>query len=742
MSRIRLDRLGWSARLNPLALILVILSPAWGVNSRPHQEGQSSQSPPPPQQSTTQSQDKTNPRRPASDQTINLKTDLVQLRAVVTDKKGNLISDLKKDDFEVREDKAPQEISFFSVESVTAKSPPSAPRSKKGASPVPSLPARTIVLFVDTLHMSLASLVYAKQQLKQFVDGQLTDQDLVAVVATSGNLGVLQQFMKDRRMLKLAIDRTIAYKPIPSLFSPYIAAQALGGDPDAVSVAIQILAMEEGYVPLRTKGQTDDSYMTARANEVLENARNLRRATFQTLKAVADRLADMPGQRIIAFVSDGLSLRDSGTGADTSDMEAAIGRASRSGVLIYSFNTAGLEAPGGATITIGGSGADLETYVNDSRMDEKATLRTLAAETGGESYMNHNFIGGPLRTMLENNSIYYAIAYYPSTDKPLGKPRKIAVHVKDHPEYVVRTQKSYLPEEAKKTEDAVSPEQQLFNAMVSPLPAAGIAVDSSAEFLVNEADDNQVTVQVHIDGKSLNYPLQLEHYQFQCQVAMLVLDGAGKVAASKAQSIESVLTPAQVRIAKANGFRCAERFSLRPGLYQVRVGVSQNGRSEMGTTNSWVEVPDLGKGMLSISSIFLANGGPVARGVAMSTISNASNVSPVGAAKPAPVEKFAVGIPSFSKGEVAHYRFVVYNVPDSQPGEPELKVEVLNGDKPVYSGAEPLSSRIIRKDSKGIEVGGDLRLAMEPGIYTLQIGVKGPKAKKPVYQTTDFEIKP
>jgi VWFA-related protein len=49
------------------------------------------------------------------DQQIRLKTELVQVRAVVTDKKGQPIGNLTKDDFEILEDNRPQQISFFSV---------------------------------------------------------------------------------------------------------------------------------------------------------------------------------------------------------------------------------------------------------------------------------------------------------------------------------------------------------------------------------------------------------------------------------------------------------------------------------------------------------------------------------------------------------------------------------------------------------------------------------------------------
>ena len=140
------------------------------------------------------------------DQAVRLKTELVELRAVVTDKKGNPISDLKKEDFEVLEDGVRQEISFFSLEKIQSRPevarakdatlPPAAPPTSANAA---ESPARTVVLFVDTLHLSTSSFIRAKQQLKQFIDEQLTDQDLVAVVTTSSSLGVLMK--KERSLL-------------------------------------------------------------------------------------------------------------------------------------------------------------------------------------------------------------------------------------------------------------------------------------------------------------------------------------------------------------------------------------------------------------------------------------------------------------------------------------------------------------------------------------------------------------
>src|SRR6266550_167704 len=54
------------------------------------------------------------------DKQLRLKAELVEVRAVVTDKRGQPVGNLTKDDFEVLEDNRPQVLSFFSVENIGA----------------------------------------------------------------------------------------------------------------------------------------------------------------------------------------------------------------------------------------------------------------------------------------------------------------------------------------------------------------------------------------------------------------------------------------------------------------------------------------------------------------------------------------------------------------------------------------------------------------------------------------------
>ncbi|HEU4388469.1 MAG TPA: VWA domain-containing protein, partial [Blastocatellia bacterium] len=154
------------------------------------------------------------PAEPAKqDQAIKLKTELVELRAVVTGRKGELILDLKQSDFELRDNGKPREISFFSVETSGGGTKPGAtgtadrPASERSGPRPIDQSLRSVVLFVDTLHLASDSLLRTKQELKKFVREQLSPDDVVAVVATGGGGGLAGQFTRDRQAIGYAIDR-------------------------------------------------------------------------------------------------------------------------------------------------------------------------------------------------------------------------------------------------------------------------------------------------------------------------------------------------------------------------------------------------------------------------------------------------------------------------------------------------------------------------------------------------------
>src|SRR6185503_1110589 len=155
--------------------------------------------------------DSSQSQKPSDGEVVRITTNLVQVDAVITDKNGKPITDLKPDELQLSEDNRTQKITHFSY--VAADKSPSATtdgRDNRMPGPPSQLRPedvrRTIALVVDDLGLSFQSTHYVRRALKQFVDQQMQAGDLVAIIRTSGGMGALQQFTADKRQLYAAID--------------------------------------------------------------------------------------------------------------------------------------------------------------------------------------------------------------------------------------------------------------------------------------------------------------------------------------------------------------------------------------------------------------------------------------------------------------------------------------------------------------------------------------------------------
>ena len=688
--------------------------------------------------------------RPArQDPGIRLKTDLIEVRAVVTDRKGRLIDNLKKEDFELLENGRAQDIGFFSMERIdaganntlAAPSPVTGARSSQKA-------ARSILIFVDNLHISPSNLPTVKHALKDFVDKRAGNQDLISFVMSTGSLGLLGQFTKERQLLRYAIERISAAPRPESLITPYLAALVDRGDREAMAVAQDIIRAEEGFTVMGDGSggasglsrQALENYALARAREVLSSEAYRRKVMLLVLKAATARLAQMPGQRILVFLTDGFTMLNSSGSVDTGELQSATSSAVRSGIIIYSVDTRGLEVsplfdasmPSLTVSGLSGSLAQADRYISASEKELQDGMNALARDTGGKPFFNTNDFTGALKEAIAENNVYYTLAYYPTEQKE-GKFNKIAVRVKNHPDYEVRAQKGYYAPklEEKKSEVAAGPRDKLFQSMAEPLPVTNIEVAATAEYLESEADDAQVTLQVHIDGDTLQYQAQQTSHLLDVEVASVVFDTKGKPVKNSINSVRWNLPAEELEKAKQYGYRYTERIALKPGFYEFRIGVREPSSDMVGTAITWVEVPKLDKGKLTLSSIVLSR-----RETAISQASAARAGRFVGA-------KSALGVKFYRSGESLVYQLMVYNS-KNRGDDLLIRPEIFQGEEAIYQGEfQPLTSRVIRSDKKGIEAGGQIELGkLQPGIYELRIAIKESKSKKTNRQTVIFGIEP
>ncbi len=136
---------------------------------------------------------------------------LVMLDALVTDKRGNQILGLDKDDFVVTEEGNTQAID--SVEYFTNRQLLTSPE-KRAEFKVERIRAdRYYIFFFDKPPESqlFDRLVMARRAVQDFVDKRMQPGDLVAIVAHDVRLKVFSDFTSDKKQLKRAIEESATF---------------------------------------------------------------------------------------------------------------------------------------------------------------------------------------------------------------------------------------------------------------------------------------------------------------------------------------------------------------------------------------------------------------------------------------------------------------------------------------------------------------------------------------------------
>jgi hypothetical protein len=311
------------------------------------------------------------------------------------------------------------------------------------------------------------------------------------------------------------------------------------------------------------------------------------------------------------------------------------------------------------------------------------------------------------------------------------------VHVRNHPEYTVRTVRGFLPADfiLKKEEDAgKTPQQRLLQAMKSPLAVTDLGVSAQADYMETETDDKQVSLTVNFPGDRFQYREQNQRHVVGLEILYAVYDSSGKQVDAISTRVEGSLTAERMEQARTAGYRFSRRLTLKPGVYQARIGVREEGTDRMGTASAWVEVPDLIHEKVEISSLMFRN--PLEIDRATKEGINVSELEQV---------RMVQGIPLYGRGDVCDYFFRV-NGGTKTSAESDLvwMKELFQDGKPVKQ--EPWQPITVEEknstDKKGwFDVEGEMDFSgFDPGIYELRVSVKDTRSSKTLQRTAVFGV--
>jgi VWFA-related protein len=647
--------------------------------------------------------------------TFKATVEYVEVDAIVSDRQGNFVRDLKKEDFQVLEDGKPQSIATFSVVDIPVErydrplfaANPIEPDVRTNERP---FDGRVYVMVIDDLHTLFGRGARVKVAAKEFIQKHLGANDLMAVVHTAGPTDANQEFTNNKRLLQQAVDRVSGQK-----------------------VQSATINKTQEYYNTRDMRQAGDALNDPDDAERAFKARS----TLATLKNVSDWFANVRGRRkAILFVSEGIDydvndIFGSGTGSnhnsattildDTRDLIAA---ATRANVAIYGIDPRGLtdlsdesitltNFPDDATLGVGSG-----SLMNEVRLSQDS-LRTISDETGGFAVVNHNQFADAYDRIVGDNSSYYVLAYYPPTDKP-GKFHKIDVRV-TRPGLTVRARRGYALPKVKavstKPPAPNAPSAEVREAIDSPIPVSGLTMHVFAAPFKGTAPNASVLFGVEMRGRDLR-PAPND----MLELTYMAIDANGKVKGGNTDKVTLNLKPETKARVEQTGLRLLNRLDLPPGRYQLRLAAHDSVGGTVGSVLYDLEVPDFAKGPMSMSGIVLSS----ATGAAQPTARPDEQLKQVLPAPPVALRAFP------QNDELMLFAEIYDNVPNpthnvditttvtTDTGEVKFKTdeERSSGDLGGKPGGYGYSARIPLKD-------------LAPGAYVLKVEGKSRMGASP-----------
>jgi VWFA-related protein len=709
-------------------------------------------------------QQQTQPAPPHDDEdVVRISTQLVQTDVMVFDKSGKFVDGLKPEQFELKVDGRERPISFFDrvqAGTVNEDAQLAAARGLKSESSggsgavLPLDRGRTVVFFVDDLHLSPGSSSRMRKTLLRFIDEEIGQNDLAAVISASGQVGFLQQFTEEKFVLRAAATRINPrpYSVRDGQNPPMTEAHSIAierGDPSVVSYFVDALIKENPYMTR----EMALSLVNSRANTILVQSRSITVNTLASLLSTVRGAAPLPGRKLLFFISDGFIIED--RGAELRDwMRRVTDAAARSGVVIYSLDAEGLrtsmpdasdsngfDPSGRLSMTDFGAGSQLQ-----------APLYTLAGDTGGRALVNTNALGNAVARALKETSLYYLLAWKPEVTAEGGEPkyRRVEVAVRGRPELRVLVRRGFfdrspaeedLKDKKKKSEKA-KPEvtdvsaqkppadRDLQAALRAAMPRAGLPTSLALGYVNAQNGLGLLTASIEVENSALTYQSgeQGDQPRASFDAAGLVLDDRGKPVNGFRQTLD--VRPGQGDSLSGQHVVFSSQMKVAPGLYQVRVATRDTHSGRVGSAMQWVEVPEFKQGALSMSSIFLGERQSSARPEEMKPEELARGVV------------LSVGR-RFARTSWARLTTFVYNATPAADSKPDvaLQIQVFRDDQPVFTAPLIKLSTEGVGDMTRIPYAAELALASFPaGRYVLQVTAIDRSAKTTATQRTSFVV--
>lgn len=525
---------------------------------------------------------------------------IVYVDVVVRDSAGRIVRGLTEKDFRIAEDGKPQTISYFTDHTHDALPPTALPGKQMQFSNIEQAGNSVNIILFDFYNTASQDQLYARRKMIQFLE-QLPPGHQTALFVLGTRLKMLQSFTG-------STDRLIAAAKAMQLESS--TTQTTGTRQQETDFASAFAAAvgrsASGLNPVASGNALEAGDDMQRANDV----------TMLALQELALSVSGYPGRKNLYWLADSFpvyggpaleiydmaSAVSSSTGmavagslaptvVNTQDAAEANRAIADAQIAVYPILLTGVDASGvGAEGRAATSTADLFTM----RQQLHEMMDNLADTTGGRAFYGTNDFAGALRDGFEDGSNYYSLAYEPKNMKWNGDFRKIKVQLNEHG-YTLTYRQGYLahPDALDKVNVAAE-----LNAALQPSAPEATRLQLRTSVVPPDAKTPYLLVDTTVDPAGIEFTTDANGVRHGRLLVLLVaLDDhpSGKPGAQDdppqtSGSLHLDFTPEQYAAILKSGIRFGLKLPLKPGSYELRLGISDMNNHRVGTLDMPVTV--------------------------------------------------------------------------------------------------------------------------------------------------------
>jgi VWFA-related protein len=540
---------------------------------------------------------------------VQVQRNVVLVRAVVRDTKGQTVGNLRKEDFRVFDNGKPQTISHFAAEVPASKVRELPTPAEEEPEPealsetvlAPSTPERYVGLFFDDIHMKFEDVARTREAAERHLATALQPGDRVGIFTSSG-----------RHVIDFTDDRGKLHETLLQLFPSPVVTKRENACPQISDYQAYLIVLQRD--PIATEIATAETYYCFFANSdtpaevALASAKNMAESeamsslngfqtelamTLRSLEQLVRRMAAAPGQRSIVLISPGFLMLTA-----EQQVDEIVERALRTNVVINTLDARGLYVPAGLDASqpqlVVSSSADLTGKKLRLASEEIKlvgdVLFNLAHDTGGVFFQNSNDLDEGFQRVGSLPQVYYVLGFSPQNLKLDGHLHTLKVSLSTRGHYAIQARRGYYA--PRQPADATAQaKEEIEQAVFSHDELNELPVEIHTQFFKLNDVDARLSVVTRLDLRFVHFRKESGRNLDNVTLVTALFDRDGKYVAAKEKKLEFRLLDGTLEKLSRSGITAKTNFDVKAGTYLVRQVVRDSEGAQLSALNRTVEIP-------------------------------------------------------------------------------------------------------------------------------------------------------